>query len=270
MTQASAGDARCPVCAAALAPGSDRCRQCGADPRAEACPHCGGVAGVSAHPELRFRCDVCGGPRVPVTDARVKRSGRELPLLQKARAATSARSVWRAAGIAASALFGFEVFLFAVLLLVLDASVGLFAAGLLTMAPVAAFALLSFRRAKSRSRDIAPALDAAWVSVASDVARQTEHPLTAGGLASTLRIAEPQAEELLALLEVNDVVRGAVSPAGEFGYAPKLRVGATPALELGAGEAGAESAAHALAAEDEALTAEPLTQRTAHVEPTKR
>lgn len=265
MSQASAGDARCRVCAAALAPGSDRCPQCGADQRAEACPHCGGVAGVSAHAELRFRCDVCGGPRVPVTDARVKRSGRELPLLQKARAAASARSVWRAAGVAASALFGFEVFLFAVLLLVLNASVGLFASGLLTMAPVAAFALWALRRAKSRSRDIAPALDAAWVSVASDVARQTERPLTAGGLASTLRIAEPQAEELLALLEVNDVVRGAVSPAGEFGYAPKLRVDAAPARE-----AGAESAAHALAAEEEALAAEPLTQRTAHVEPTKR
>ncbi|WP_437333694.1 zinc ribbon domain-containing protein [Sorangium sp. So ce394] len=265
MTQAPSGDARCRVCAAALAPGSARCPRCGADQRAEACPHCGGVAGVSAHPELRFRCDVCGGPRVPVDGDRAKRSGREVPLLQKARAAASARSVWRAAGIAASALFGFEVFLFAVMLLVLSASVGLFAAGLLTMAPVAAFALWAFRRAKSRGRDIAPALDAAWVSVASDVARQAERPLTAGALASTLRIGEAQAEELLALLEVNDVVRGAVSPAGEFGYAPRLRVGAAPA-----GEPEAERAAHALAAEEEALADMPLTQRTAHVEPTKR
>ncbi|XXY15797.1 zinc ribbon domain-containing protein [Sorangium sp. So ce216] len=267
MSQASPGAARCRVCAAALAPGSARCPQCGADQGAEACPHCGGVAGVSAHAELRFRCDVCGGPRVPVTDAGVKRSGREVPLLQKARAAASARSVWRAAGIAASALFGFEVFLFAVLLLVLSASFGLFAAGILTMAPVAVFALWAFRRARSRGQDIAPALDAAWVSVASDVARQTERPLTAGGLASTLRIGESQAEELLALLEVNDVVRGAVSPAGEFGYAPKLRVGAAPAGE-------AEAAAHALAAEEEAFAAgraaEPLAQRTAHVDPTKR
>ncbi|HTN86603.1 MAG TPA: zinc ribbon domain-containing protein [Sorangium sp.] len=265
MSQASSGAARCRVCAAALAPGSDRCPQCGADQGAEACPHCGGVAGVSAHAELRFRCDVCGGPRVPVADARVKRSGREVPLLQKARAAASARSVWRAAGIAASALFGFEVFLFAVLLLVLSASFGLFAAGVLTMAPVAVFALWAFRRARSRGQDIAPALDAAWVSVASDVARQTERPLTASGLASTLRIGESQAEELLALLEVNDVVRGAVSPAGEFGYAPKLRVGAAPA---------GEAEADALAAEEEAFAAgraaEPLAQRTAHVDPTKR
>ncbi|XXX75056.1 zinc ribbon domain-containing protein [Sorangium sp. So ce134] len=269
MSQAASGDARCRVCAAALAPGSARCPRCGADQRAEVCPHCGGVAGVSADAELRFRCDVCGGPRVPVTDARVKRSGREVTLLQKARAAASARSVWRAAGIAASALFGFEVFLFAVLLLVLGASGGFFAAGLLTMAPVAVFALWAFRRAKSRGRDIAPALDAAWVSVASDVARQAERPLTAAALGSTLRIAEPQAEELLALLEVNDVVRGAVSPAGEFGYAPKLHVGASPADEAGAGEA--ESPARALAAaEEEALAAEPLTQRTAHVEPAKR
>ncbi|WP_437632176.1 zinc ribbon domain-containing protein [Sorangium sp. So ce854] len=264
MSPTSSGAPRCRVCAAAIAPGSDRCPQCGADQRAEACPHCSGVAGVSAHPELRFRCDVCGGPRVPVADARIKRSGREAPLLQKARAAASARSAWRAAGIAASALFGFELFLFAVLLLVLSASVGLFTAGLLTMAPVAVFALWAFRRAKSRGQDVAPALDAAWVSVASDVARQSERPLTAGALASTLRIGEPQAEELLALLEVNDVVRGAVSPAGEFGYAPRLRVGAAPADE-------AEAAARALAAaEEEAFAAGQVAQRTAHVDRTKR
>lgn len=268
MSAASPGAARCRVCAAALAPEGDRCPQCGAAARAEACLHCGGVTGVSAHPELRFVCDACGGPRVPVADDRVERSGREAPLLQKARAAASARSVWRAAGIAASALLGFELLLFAVLLLVLDASVGLFTAGLLTMAPVGAFAVWALRRAKSRSRDIAPALDAAWVSVASDVARQAEGPLTAGGLASTLRIAESQAEELLALLEVNDVVRGAVSPAGEFGYAPKLRVGAARGEDRG--EAGAESVARALAAEEEAFAAEPLTQRTAHVDPAKR
>lgn len=262
MSPTSSGAPRCRVCAAAIAPGSDRCPKCGADQRAEACPHCSGVAGVSAHPELRFRCDVCGGPRVPVADARIKRSGREVPLLQKARAAASARSAWRAAGIAASALFGFELFLFAVLLLVLSASVGLFTAGLLTMAPVAVFALWAFRRAKSRGQDVAPALDAAWVSVASDVARQSERPLTAGALASTLRIGEPQAEELLALLEVNDVVRGAVSPAGEFGYAPRLRVGAAPADE-------AEARALA-AAEEEAFAAGQVAQRTAHVDPTKR
>ncbi|WP_437588113.1 zinc ribbon domain-containing protein [Sorangium sp. So ce1000] len=268
MSQASPGAARCRVCAAALAPESDRCPQCGADQRAEACPHCSAVAGASAHPELRFQCDACGGPRVPLADDRIQRSGREAPLLHKARAAAAARSVWRAVGVAASALLGFELFLFAVLLLVLGASVGLFAAGLLTMAPVAAFSLWALRRAKSRSREIAPALDAAWVSVASDVARQAEGPLTAGGLASSLRIAEPQAEELLALLEVNDVVRGAVSPAGEFGYAPKLRVGAARGEDRG--EAGVESVARALAAEEETFAAEPLTQRTAHVDPAKR
>ncbi|WP_437277012.1 zinc ribbon domain-containing protein [Sorangium sp. So ce375] len=267
MSDASPGAARCRVCAAAFAPESDRCPQCGADPRAEACPHCRGVAGASAHPELRFQCDACGGPRVPLADDHVKRSGREVPLLQKARAAASARSVWRAAGVAASALLGFELFLFAVLLLVLGASIGLFTAGLLTMVPVAAFTLWALRQAKSRSREIAPALDAAWVSVASDVARQADGPLTADRLASTLRIAEPQAEELLALLEVNDVVRGAVSPAGEFGYAPKLRVGAARGEDRD--EAAADSVAHTLAAEEEAFT-EPLTQRTAHVDPAKR
>ncbi|WP_234022964.1 zinc ribbon domain-containing protein [Sorangium cellulosum] len=251
------------MCTATLTPGSDRCPQCGADQGTESCPHCGAVAGVSAHGELRFRCDVCGGPRIPVANARVKRSGREAPLLQKARAAASARSVWRAAGVAASVLLGFELLLLAVLLLLFSASVGLFTAGLLTTAPVAVFALWALRRAKARGRDIAPALDAAWVSVATDVARQAERPLTAGALARTLRVTEPQAEELLALLEVNDLVRGAVSPA-DTGGEPKLRIGDSPAEEL---------AASALAAEEEAFAArqaERLPQRTAHVDPTKR
>ncbi|WP_437673349.1 zinc ribbon domain-containing protein [Sorangium sp. So ce131] len=251
------------MCAATLAPGSDRCPQCGADQGAEPCPHCGAVAGVSANGELRFRCDVCGGPRIPVADARVKRSGREVPLLQKARAAASARSVWRAAGVAASVLLGFELLLLAVLLLLFSASVGLFTAGLLTMAPIAVFALWALRRAKARGRDIAPALDAAWVAVATDVARQAERPLTAGTLARTLRVTEPQAEELLALLEVNDLVRGAASAAHASGE-PKLRIGGSPAEEI---------AANALAAEEEAFAAgqaERLPQQTAHVDPTKR
>ncbi|AUX25960.1 hypothetical protein SOCEGT47_065130 [Sorangium cellulosum] len=268
MSQVPPGAARCRVCAATLAPGSASCPRCGADQGGETCPHCDAVAGVSPHPELRFRCDVCGGPRIPVTDARIRRSGREVPLLQQARAAASARAGWRAAGIAAGALLGFEIFLFALLLLILGAKVGLFLAGLLTVTPVAAFTVWAVRRARARGRDVAPALDAAWVSVASDVARQTEHPLSTGALASTLRIAEPQAEELLALLEVNDVVR-APGSAGELGRAPKVRIG--PAAP---GETFAEGGASALAAEEEALAAgeiaEPSPQRTAHVDPTKR
>lgn len=268
MSQAPPGAARCRVCAATLAPGSASCPRCGADQGSETCPHCNAVAGASPHPELRFRCDVCGGPRIPVADARIQRSGREVPLLQQARAAASARSLWRAAGIVAGAFLGFELFLFALLLLILGVSVWLFIAAFLAMVPVAVFTAWALRRAKARSRDVAPALDAAWMSVASDVARQTETPLSPRTLASTLRIAEPQAEELLALLEVNDVVR-APGSAGERGRAPKVRIG--PAVPE---EPFAEGNARALAAEEEALAAgqitEPLPQRTAHVDPTKR
>lgn len=269
MSQGSSGAARCRACAAALAPGSARCPRCGADPRAETCPHCRAIAGVSPHDELRFRCDVCGGPRVPLTDARIQRSGREIASLQKARAAASSRSGFRAAGIAAGVLLGFELFLFTLLLLVLGASVGLFITALLTMAPVVGFVFWALQRAKARGREITPALDAAWLAVAADVARQAEPPFTARRLAAILSIGEAQAEELLALLEVNDVVRGAVTPAGEFGYAPKMRIGAPPAA---ATEGSAE--ASAIAAEEEALAAgqslDPLPQRTVHVDPTKR
>jgi hypothetical protein len=257
--------ARCRACAAAVAPGSVRCGQCGAAQRDETCPHCSAVAGASPHPELRFRCDVCGGPRIPIADPRIERSGREVPALRQARAAAMSRGGWRAAAIASGVLLGFEVVLFALLLLFLGASAGLFVAGLVTMAPIAAFSFWAMQRAKARGREITPALDAAWVGAATDVASQSRGGLTARGLATALGIAEPQAEELLALLEVNDVVRGAVTPGGDFAYAPRLRVDETPARA---------DDASALAAEEEAITAgqaaDPLPHRTAYVDPTKR
>lgn len=261
----AAAATHCRACAAPVDPGSARCARCGAAQRAETCPHCAAVAGASPHTELRFRCDVCGGPRIPIADPRIQRSGREVPALRQARAAAMSRSGFRAASIAAGVLLGFEILLFAVLLLFLGASASLLVAGLLTMAPFAAFALWAMQRAKARGREITPALDAAWVAAAADVASQSQGALTARALAATLGTGEPQAEELLALLEVNDVIRGAMTPAGEFAYAPRLRVDA--------GAARADDA-RSLAAEEEAFDAgqavDPQPHRTAHVDPAKR
>ncbi len=76
---------------------------------------------------------------------------------------------------------------------------------LFAVAPVASFFAFALHRASARGQEIAPALDAAWLTVAADVAQQTPG-LTAPVLAQKLGIAEPQAEELMALLDVNGAV----------------------------------------------------------------
>ena len=256
---------RCRACAAEVAPGAERCERCGAAQREDKCPHCGAIAGASPHDELRLRCDVCGGPRVPLPDPPLKRSGREVAALQRAHKAASGRAGWRAASVAGGLLLGFDTLLFSLLLLISGGSFGLLLAGLATLLPLAGFLLWSLQRAKARGREIAPALDAAWLALATDVARQSGGALTAPDLAAALKIEEAQAEELLALLEVNDIIRGGVV------------AGAGPRVRIGDGAAAAPAAAAvpgALAAEEEALAVEETAQarepRSADVDPTQR
>ena len=266
MTASNPGAApRCRACAAEVAPGADRCARCGAAQREDTCPHCGATAGASPHDELRLRCDVCGGPRAPLPEPPFKRSGREVVALQRAHKAASSRSGWRAASVAGGLLLGFDTLLFSLLLLIAGASFGLLVAGLATLVPLAGFLFLALRRGKARGREIEPALHAAWLSVATDIARQADGALAPSELAAALRIDEPQAEELLALIEVNDIVVGGVTA----GAGPRVRVGAAD------GEAPvAVASPGALAAEEEALAAEEVAgarqERSADVDPTRR
>jgi hypothetical protein len=181
------------------------------------CPCCGADAGATPHDELRFVCDVCGGPRVPRLDRSIQYSGREAALLRKADGARKARAGWRAAAIAGALLLPLVLLVFSALLLLFGAGAGLIVTALAATAPVAAFVAFAALRAGSRGQEIGPALDAAWLSAATDVARQTRG-LTAPALARTLGIAEPQAEELMALLDVNAAV-GAPPPG-----APQVRI----------------------------------------------
>jgi hypothetical protein len=260
---------RCRACAAEISKDAPRCERCGTSQRVDTCPHCGAVAGASPHGELRLRCDVCGGPRVPLPQPPLKRSGREIPALQRAGRAASARTGWRAAAIAGGTLLGFNLLVLSVVLLIAGASVGVLLAGLITALPLAAFMFWAFQRAKARGREIGPALDAAWLALATDIANQSRGDLTAGSLAAALGIAEPQAEELLALLEVNDIVRGAMTAGGDMVYSSRLRI-----AEAAPSPAPAAADPHAFAAEEEALAAEDgaerLLQQAADAEPTKR
>jgi hypothetical protein len=232
---------RCRVCGAADVPaGAPRCQHCGAAVGTlEPCPCCGAEAGASPHPELRYACDVCGGPRVPRLDRSIQYGGQEAAHLRRADAARKGRAGWRAAAVAGGLLLPFSILAFLVLLLVFGANAALVAAGLVCVAPVAAFLAFALSRASARGREIAPALDAAWLSAATDVARQTRG-ITAAALAQKLGLAEPQAEELLALVDAN-------SAAG-----PRMRIYA-PGTGAAPGPGGEPAGAtDVLASEEEA------------------
>lgn len=201
--------------------GAGRCPNCGLPQgQVDACPLCGAQGGVSPDREFRFVCDVCGGPRVPRVDAAITYSGREAPLLKKADAARKARAGWRGAAIATGLLLPFVMLIAAVLFLILGVSVGLVIASLFAIGPVGAFLAYAIGRAGARGREIAPAIDAAWLSAATDIKQQARGQISAPMLAQKLGIEEPQAEELMALIDVNE----SISPA------PRVRIGADPGL----------------------------------------
>jgi hypothetical protein len=202
MTAAAAP--RCRVCGADLPEGAPRCPKCSAavghlDP----CPHCRAEAGASPDAELRYVCDVCGGPRVPRLDTSIKYSGREIPMLRKADAARKGRAGWRAAAVAGGLLLPFMLLIFGALIAIFGASAGLVLTALVVTAPVGGFLAMALSRAGARGREIAPAIDAAWLAVAEDVVRRSKAPVTAAALAEKLGIEEAQGEELMALLDVN-------------------------------------------------------------------
>ncbi len=213
---------RCRVCGFELAPheaAATRCPRCDAAlGQLDPCPHCRAQAGVSPHPELRWVCDVCGGPRVPHLDRSIRYGGREAALLRKADAARKARAWWRAAAIVAGLLLPATLLMFGLLILFVGAYAVLVTLALFCAAPLATLLAIALVRAGARGREIPPALDAAWLAVATDIAQQAPG-LTAAGLAEKLGIDEPQAEELVALLDVNAAVS-----AG-----PRMRIDALPA-----------------------------------------
>jgi hypothetical protein len=220
---------KCRVCGAQLPEGSLHCTHCGATyGESNRCPHCRSVTEVEPGGVLRFRCRVCGGPRVPADDPNVVRSGREIPLLATAQKARRRGAAWR---VGAGLVAGFGALSVAVALIVwLVASPGLLGTlGMLVMlsAPIV-LALLAWRRAGAERRATEHALDQAWALVAADVLASRGAELNAAELARILRIDEANAELLLGQLNVNDFVHARVTDEGDVVYssrAPeKLRV----------------------------------------------
>jgi len=215
----------------------------------EVCPHCGATAGATRDAELRFRCDVCGGPRVPLEKRKLRRSGKEVSALKRAELGRKGRAKNRAGAVGAGVALAGAIGVLAIYGLlgvigVVNPGIGFFLAGLLTAGPLAALIAWFLARSRTRGKEIEPALDEAWLLVAADVAAQLEGPVTARALAEALPIEEPQAEELLALLEAHEIVRN-------DGSLSRMRIGASPdkpglaALEAAEAEAEAEAEANA-------------------------
>ncbi len=263
MSPDPAPDHTCRICGAQLEKGSLRCAHCGATyGERNRCPHCSAIADVEAHPVLRYRCRVCGGPRVPLADNSLEPTGAEWPFLSQAQRARMGVAAWRvAAGVVGA--FG-ALSLFVTLLTLAFITPGVLAtAGLLTAVSVPfVLAALAWVRARKYARERDEAIDQAWVSAASDVVQGKDGELDAHGLARILRIDNDRAEQLLARLDVENVVRARVTDAGELKYsataaAPRLRVGETTKETE---EAGAEEPAEEEVEEDGASTKRSVEQ----------
>lgn len=246
MTPAAPFSSRCRTCGREISPDAASCPHCGAANLEERCPNCGSVTTSSPDKELRYRCDLCGGPRLPRMDGSIKSSRREAPHLRRANEARKARAKYRGlaalfgvTGFATTAFAGLWLLIFPLTLPV--AIVWAFFAGssLLTV-------LWAMGRAAARTKEIQPLIDQAWMTAATDVARRMKTPFTAAKLAQAMGIDEAQAEDLLALLDANDVVRSDVTDAGEVAYQPRIRVDASASAE--SDEAELEAAAEAEAA----------------------
>jgi hypothetical protein len=212
------------------------------------CPLCGATASTSHDEELRFRCDVCGGPIVPSGASGVRRSGKEITALKRANDARKARTRYRSgailAGLGLAGVLGIMAIL-GVLSMLIGFSSMYPVAGLVFAVPLAFAVLWSLARARDEGKKIGPALDAAWLVAATDVVQQSRGEITPRTLAEALRIEEGQAEELLALLDASDIVRGSVGASGALTYQPRVRIDASVTGAPAQAEADAEAEAEA-------------------------
>lgn len=162
------------------------------------------------------------------------RSGREIPVLERAQRSHVKRALWQ---VAAGVVGGFGLLSLSVAILVIlgvaPSLVGLTAMLGSTAVPfvVAALSWVTARR-HTKERDVA--LAEAWALVAGDVLAQKGEELTSAELAKIMRTSEAHADELLGQLNVTDFVHARVTEEGELAYsvAPaKLRVDEQAAAE---------------------------------------
>lgn len=214
-----AGEARCPTC------GTTR----GEEHR---CPFCRAIAAPEADPVMRWRCPVCGGPRIPHAGAGSTEEA--LAHLKSARSARSSQIVWKTSGLL-SAAFGVLslLILTGVFMIVSPPLTAMLAGYILGLLPVG-FGALAWKKSRSKAPRIKSELDAAWFDAAKELlgrrgmTRATE-------LAAALKISQAEAEKMLVSLASQDDVRPDVTEGGDLAVSlrpnARVRVHAEPVVE---------------------------------------
>jgi hypothetical protein len=180
------------------------------------CPHCGNVADVEPARVLRYRCRVCGGPRVPLGDASYARAGTEHPALAEAQRARFKRAAWAVTG---GVVGGFGLLSLAVAFLVLGLATPGLGATVTLLGAVAVpllFGLFALGRVRRTRSQLEAALDSAWLAVAKEVLSLSAGELSAARLAELMRTNESRAERLLAALNVDEAVHSRVTDGGDL------------------------------------------------------
>lgn len=255
MTPMAPFSSRCRACGREIPPEAPECPHCGAANLEERCPHCNAVTTCSPDKELRFHCDLCGGPRVPRVDPKLRKSKRDVPFLKKAEEARRARAKYRAIVAAFSVIGLGTTALMGLWALIFGFGVGLGVTWALFAATALFMVVWGVGRSGQKTKEIVPAIDQAWMRAAADVAAAMKGPFTAEKLAKAMGVDETQAEELLAQLDVNDMVRSDVTEAGEIAYQTKLRFGDPGTSGTAEEEAQALAEAEAMAVEERARKA---------------
>jgi hypothetical protein len=167
---------------------------------------CGGTGGVTEDDD-GFSCMLCGAPRVLV-DPPVVRSGREKPLLERAKRLRARRVFWGVtAGLAtASGLFALAVS--SVLALVMHLGhAGAEVAAALVLAPLL-FGALGFARVRRTNVDFRRTLDDAELAVVGEITEARGGSVDAGELSRLLRVSPARAEQLSAQALVEGFLTG--------------------------------------------------------------
>ncbi len=88
---------------------------------------------------------------------------------------------------------------------------------------------VSLGRARQRAKDIAPAIDAAWLAAAGDLARAGHGSIDAAELSKKLGLDEAKAEELSAMIAVDEAVGNVNAPSQAEG---RVRIATVPGAPL--------------------------------------
>lgn len=175
------------------------------NPDLEPCPHCRSNADVRPSSDYRYKCHLCGRPRIPI-DARLGKTGPAAAAsLKQAHRSRLARIGWQLSGVGFA---GVGALMGVLSLGFLFTEWGLLTKGLMmlfTLVPIV-ISVLAFSAGKKARQQSRQSLDEAWQIAVSDMFRALGGKLTAHQLSQSLRIDEEYAMQLLTEAEVQQLL----------------------------------------------------------------